>query len=265
MENEVVDTTSTDAPDTSTEIQGLPNDTIQSAEPEFKPFANGKEKFKVNGAEEEWDWDTTKRYAQIGKSGYSALEKAAATEKKAQETLRKLQDAASKDPEGLIQILTGNANWRAQMQQAAKSEQANNPGASTADLENRIRQQMQAEYGPLKDKLEAMEVEKERQLVNQELDTAVKKFPELDTPIHRDLVKQYYARALKNGLTDIDLEDVAFHVSQELKQYSQAQQKKVVEKLEDNKRRAPVVTRSGGKDADAAMTIDDVKRLAGRM
>ena len=74
---------SVDQTDTSQNQSEIPQSATDSTtqETEYKPFATGKEKFKVYGKEEEWDWNTTKKYAQLGKSAYQKLEEAAKIQK----------------------------------------------------------------------------------------------------------------------------------------------------------------------------------------
>lgn len=103
------------------------------------PFANGgKEKFKVNGQEVEWDWPTTQRYAQMGKSGQLAMERAAEVERKAKDAYAKLYEAAQRDPEGLIQTL--NPTWQPRHQKAraqtSSAQLPNGKAAATAQTDD---------------------------------------------------------------------------------------------------------------------------------
>lgn len=84
MMEEQVDTSQSSQQSAPTaEVEAGSQEGQQEAQ-QYVPFATGREKFKINGQEEEWDWDTTKRYAQLGKAGYSNLETAAKMRKEAE-------------------------------------------------------------------------------------------------------------------------------------------------------------------------------------
>jgi hypothetical protein len=75
-------------------------------------------------------------------------------------------------------------------------------------------------------------------------------------------VKDQYRKALINGL-DHSLEDIAFLVAQENKQLNAQKQKATTQKLEENKKRAPVIAPPAGGTEKKERTFDDAKRLAG--
>lgn len=244
------------------EAQSSPGTQTQpQAAPKYVPFAQGKEKFKVAGQEHEWDWDTTKRYAQLGRSGQQAMERAAAVEKSAKDAYNKLLKAAESDPEGLLEVLNPNYKRR-QAPQAGESPTqdpaaAREQGPDPRDL--RIQK--------LEEHFENQEVEKERTAIASELDAAVKQFPILDDPIYRDHVKAQYRRHLQNGIEDISIEDVAFHVAQQLEERKVQAEKAKVERLKEKSRTAPVGSQgaSSAGGSGKGMTRADVLKLAGRV
>jgi len=130
---------STQATQTDTSTENLSVDQTQTQSQEFgqdeateapkapSPFAGGKEKFKVNGQEKEWDWNTTKKYAQLGYAGQQALEKAHATETKAKQSMQNLyaqiNQLAVSDPEGLIRMFNPKYQGTSSRQMAAQGAQ----------------------------------------------------------------------------------------------------------------------------------------------
>lgn len=245
--------TSTDAPANAESTETVP----------YKPFGKGKEKFKVNGQELEWDWETTKRYAQIGRSGQMALERAATTEKKARQFYDQLVSQAAKDPDGLIEILTGRKVSRAQAQHDADPSSQQDPRDSKiSQLEERL---AKFEQGT-----EQAAIEKERLAIQSELDAASKKYPEIDDEITRDYVKAQYAKMLRNAKDpdDVTMDDVAFHVAQMIKDNRAKKTQDTKKRLDETRRRSPVSSSgipAGGEGGHKPMTLEDVKKLAGRM
>lgn len=232
------------------------------------PFANGKEKFKVNGQEFEWDWETTKRYAQLGRSGQLALERAAQTEKNAKRAYAELVQQAKADPEGLIRIF--NPTWQPSNRAAqsmppqgyGQGEQAES--AQDFDPKEAMIRELEQKLSSVESRLEKQDLDQERKVIETELENAVKAFPVLDNEIHREYVKAQYARHLKNGLDNITIEDVAFHVSQQVQEMKEKEMKARKARLDDNRRRAPVSSVPGdvGKEAQPS-SFDDVRRIAG--
>jgi hypothetical protein len=256
LENEVIDTSSNGVADTSNETQATT--TTQETQTPYVPFGAGKEKFKINGQEEEWDWDTTKRYAQLGKAGQQAMQKAAALEKKQKDLYAKMREAATQDPESFLEVITGQRRQQATQQQSTNADHQTDP----RDLEFANTKQ---ELAQIKQRLEHEDIERERVAIEKELGDAVGKYPEFNSKLFKTFVKQQYYQTLKSGMEDVTLEDIAFLAAQELREEQGQKQKTVTQKLEENKKRAPVITPPGSSSGHSkAMTLDDVKKLAGR-
>lgn len=263
MENEVIDTKSTEAqastqaPDISTEpeAQELDKSTPDAATTE----AERKWKLKVYGEEREYSEPELLKLAQLGGAGQQAMNKAALIEKKQREFYGWLQEALAKDPLQVAEIITGKKY------QAAQQASPNGEAQEQLDPRDLKIRELEEKYGTLAQRIEQEEVEKERQVIQQEITAAVKKYPELDSPYLQSYVKQEYRKALMNGVTDLSIEDVAFYVAQDVKNREAQKLKATQERFEEKKKQAPVVTAPGAASGKTkSMTLDDVKRLAGR-
>lgn len=273
--------TTVDIPDSEAEadIETTPQDTPeappsdeQATQPPgtkdqkpYNPFSNGgKEKFKVDGKEFEWDWETTKRYAQLGRSGQSALERAAQIQKSAKATQMKLIQAAQNDPEGLIRILTGNPTWTFNGRSAARPQQGAGDQADEEidpreakiqELENRLKRFEESD--------EKRSIDEERKVIERELEDACKKYPNLNDEITRHYVKAQYRQALINGV-EVTLDDVAFHISQQLEEKKLQRVQDQKQRIEQKRNKAPVTTAPGGGGAaKKPMTFDEIRKMAG--
>lgn len=258
--SQVQDTTTADdaALDTDTEMApDTESDATQETETEkVVPFASGKEKFVIDGQEHEWTWEETKKYASLGKAGYERMKEAAAVKKQVADNYKKLVSLARTNPQGLIEILTGQKAQPGKQPQADGERQSEERGYDHRD----------AEIQELKQRIEARELAEERKAIDAELSTAVSKYPELDNDIYRDYIKSQYAKALKQGADDVTIEDVAFIVSQQLKEKQAQQLRTKQQKIKERRDRAPVSVPAGHKaEKPKEMDLDAVKRLAGRM
>lgn len=266
--NDVTDTSASESEiqETSSPVTAQADDQqVEESQPEvFVPFKSGKEKFKVNGAEVEWDWDTTKRYAQIGNAGYKAMEKAKALEKKQADTYQQLMDLATRDPEGLIRIFNPQWNGSAKQAQQIQAGQPQDQSEANDPRDHKIRE-LEQRYQSVAEKLEAQEIAKERSMIESEIQSAVKQFPILGDEMHQEFLKFQYAKALKQGL-DVTMEDVAFHVAQKLEATRQAKNQQIKQRIEEKRKKAPVVgTAAPEGTGKKTMSLEDVKRLAGRI
>lgn len=262
MENEVIDTqstadttTSTETPQaTSQETQGNPGEpSTQAPSIETKMYT-----VKVDGKEMQLTEPELIKYAQLGKKGQRSMEYAAGLEKKQKAFYGQLVSTAEKDVFALYEALTGK---RHPMAQQSAQHAATDPGQQADPRDLKLRE-YEEKLSRIEQKFEADEVEKERQAVATELADAVKKYPELNTPYHSSFVKDQYRRALKAGL-DHSLEDIAFLVAQDVREHEANKRKELNNKLEENKKKAPVMTTPGSGKAKAQGGIEYARKLAG--
>ncbi len=240
----------------------------QEAAQTYTPFAQGREKFVVNGQEEEWDWDTTKRYAQIGKAGYSNLETAAKMRKEAErvqssarQVYSQLMEYAKRDPEGLIKIL--NPNFAGSNQSAGQEFQDRGLGQEFDPRDQKI--------ASLEERLQKWEQDREAQLdreerkaMESEFSQVKEKFPRFKHPASYAYLRDQYKKAIINNL-DLSVDDVAQMVDDKLSQYDAQSTQAKVQRYEKNRERSPVSGVSAGIGKKGEMTLEDVKRLAGRV
>jgi len=275
----------TSAPEIQTDTtQALNVDSTQAQSQEFgqdeavdapkapSPFAGGKEKFKVNGQEKEWDWNTTKKYAQLGYAGQQALEKAHATETKAKQSMQNLyaqiNQLAVSDPEGLIRMFNPKYQGTSSRQMAAQGAQTEQGQTTEQGYDPRDQkiQELEQRTQSFEQMIEKQAVEEERKAIATEMEEAIKQYPELNSEINREYVKAQYKRALMKGIEGITIDDVAFHVSQKIKESKDAEVKAKQAQLQQNKQKAPVTAGSVGSTGGSTkpMSRADVMKLAGR-
>lgn len=265
--SEVVDTGNADLQDTAqgdqtSDVTGN-QDQGQRTE-KYVPFSSGKEKFKASGKEHEWDWETTRKYAQLGYSGQQALERAATTEKKARENLQRLHDIANTDPDALIEILTGKKRTARATSGDVEQTELDPRDAKIQDLEGKLQGILERD--------ENSQVEAERTAFNKELDDATAKYPILKEydGIFLDIVKTQYRKALNTALDarqePPSVEDVAFFVAQRVQDSRQKKTQQKQERTEAAIKKAPATGVPGGSGASTgAMSREEVMRLAGRI
>lgn len=259
LETNVVDTEGTDLTATSTETpEKEAGAEAQSTQGVTEPR---KWKLKVNGEEEELDEPSVLKYAQLGKAGQRAMERAAATEKKHKELINSLRETAEKDPFLLYQALTGkrHPNALTAPTKATVEGQGNEPDPRDMQL-----REYEEKLSRIEQRLEQEDIERERKAVEQELGDAIKKYPELDSPPLKAYVKSQYRAALVNG-AEMSIEDIAFLVAQEQKQWTAQKQKATQQKLEANKQKAPVITGPTGDAPKKKGTLEDSLALGGLM
>lgn len=273
------DTTSTELTDTSTAASSAettealndstPQDTAQgkseqsandvTPEP-YRPFSSGKEKVKVNGKEEEWDFDTFKKYAQIGKAGYKALEESAAIKKKAADSYKQLMELAHRDPIGLLRTL--NPNFEPQsfgLRNATQGQEF-----ETEDPRDGKIRELEAKLNSVLERDEKAAIHSERLAIESELEAAAKKYPVLADEVYREYVKAQYHKALANDM-DVTIDDVAFHVAEKLKDSQKRKLSEQQRRLEERRKNAPISTvPSGQGSGQRQMTREEVRKLAGR-
>lgn len=222
----------------------------------YQPFREGKEKFKLDNEEVEWDWETTKKYASLGAAGYKRMEQAAAIRKQAEQAYSQLMHLAQTDPVGLLRTLNPKFNPQALQQRQETTESGN---VDPRDLEIR---ELKQRYETVAQTLERQEIEREKSLMQQEFDASFKKYPILKAnPFAMDRIRAEYTKALQAGI-DVSIDEIAFLTAQELQKTSQAKTQVQQQRIQEKRKNAPVSVTPGSK-ADKPMTIDDVKRLAG--
>lgn len=243
--------------DDSTEIQ----DETEEKPALVTPFSSGKEKFKINGEEFEWDWETTKRYAQLGRSGQLAMEKAAQVEAKAKKAYEQILKAAQEDPEGLISIL--NPRYQPKSKAPQQTEE-NQEEADPRDLKIRSLEERLQKY---ESTLEQQEIAQAKAEIESELDSASEKFPIIKDEIYKEYVKNQYRKYLNMGVTDISIEDIAFQVHQKHQENLAAKEAQKKARLEQKRQNAPVHAVSGGSGMtdrkEGESGLEYAKRLAG--
>lgn len=217
-----------------------------------------KWKLKVYGEEKEYSEPEVVKFAQLGAAGQKAMEKAALAEKKQREFYGWLRSAMETDPMQVYEIITGKKYQGTQAPQVTEQGEVDQRDTQLRHYQERLHS--------LEAKLEAQEIEKERQAIESELDSAVSKYPELNNPFLKSYVKQEYRKVLKAGVEDMSIDDVAFYVAQEFKNQQVQKAQTIQNKFNEKTKQAPVMTKptqSSGQ-GNKKMTLDDVKRLAGR-
>lgn len=263
VEQTTTETTDTDSATSGAEQTSALDATdslTQQSEAKLSPFSTGKEKFKINGKEEEWDWDTTKKYAQLGKSSSERWEKASALEKKVNDSYRQLMDLANKDPDGLIKLFNPGYQGKATAQDAAQSGQAVDPrDAKISHLESQLER--------VTGSIEKQELEAEKAAIAKEFADAEEKYPVLKgNKFLTNYVKAEYRKLLQAGVAEVTIEDVAFQVAREAQEFDQQKNQQTKKRLEENKNKSPLSqTPSGGSAASKPMTREEVMRLAGKI
>lgn len=246
--------TSTETPQaTSTETQEQDGTSAQPAVSEEKLFT-----IKVDGRETQLKESELIKYAQLGKKGQRAMEAHANLEKKQKAFYSTLQAAAEKDVYSLYEALTGKRHPAAE---AARQPQAEATDQNQDPRDIKLRE-YEDKLARIEERFENEAVEKERQAVASELDAAVKKYPELDSPYLTAYVKDQYRRSLKNGL-DHSLEDIAFLVAQDVKRQEADKRQKLTTHLDKNKKRAPVITGPSDGKTKPKGGIEYARKLAG--
>lgn len=230
----------------------------------YKPFENGKERFKIDGEDVEFDWDTAKKYVSLGKTAYKRMQEAAEQKKQVTQTYQQLVELAKSDPETLIRVF--NPNYAPQARGSQKQASAEGLDQVT-DVDPRDSElaSVKQELQDLRSRYEKAEIEQERKLIEQELTDAVGKYPVLkDNKFALTYVKQEYRKALQQGL-DVTIEDVAFYAAQDIQNQQKEKVQQTQKRLEQKRKQAPVsVVSSAAEHGQKPMSLEDVKKLAGR-
>lgn len=244
----VTDTTATEIPqtDTSQSTQGTTEPSTPAVEAKMYTV-------KVDGKEMQLSEPDLIKYAQLGKKGQRSMEYAASLEKKQKAFYAQMVETATKNPQALIEALTGKRYMQQSTPQATDAQE---------DPRDMKLKEYEEKISRIEQKFEADEIEKERNAIATELEAAVKKYPELNTPYHSSFVKDQYRRALKAGL-DHSLEDIAFLVAQDVKAHDVQKRKELDTKLEENKQKAPVITGPAGGKLKPAGGLEYARKLAG--
>lgn len=234
----------------------------------LNPFAAGKAKFKVDGQEYEADWDTVTREYQLTKKSRMMMDEAAGIKRKAETALKNLYAAARNSPEEFLRSL--NPNWnpqRSQGQAPAGQEASGAQAQGQFDLESlreQIRSELMQDVAPIKQQLEQYELERERQSLDKEFGEVTDKFPVFKGRVEKQFLMSQYRAALEQE-TNLSLEEVAFIASRELEEERKESMRIKAERAQQLRQKAPVTTRPAGGEPKKEMTLEDVKRIAGRM
>lgn len=268
VDNQNTTTTDNLSNDTQTQDPGTDltqqtaGEAVQTPKP-YQPFANGKERFTVNGKEVEWDWETAKKYASLGNTAYQKMEEAAELRKRTDTAWSQLVELAQKDPETFIRTFSPNYKPQSQPTQGQAKDVAE---LDPRDLKIQQMEQRLSKLDELEKAYEAQEVEKERVAITKELEDVQTRYSNLKgDEFAIDYIKAQYRKALQNGL-DVSLDDVAFQVSQKLKERNELKTQQTQARIEQKRKQAPVnVVSSTADTTSKPMTLEDVKRLAGRL
>ncbi len=236
----------------------------------YLPFKEGKEKFLVNGKEIEADWETVKRDYQLATASRQKMEEAAQIRKSAEGTLKKLLEAASKDPEGLISVL--NPRYQRGTLGAAKAATEQDPALQgdpvaqrISEIEQRFNEALEERTKPLMQMFEQMQVQEEKQALTKEYEGVCQKFPVFKNKVEKEYLLNRYRSSLEQEL-DLSFEDVAYYTFKEIEEARAESLKPTVQKQQENMRKAPVSVRPAAAGEKKGFdSIDDVKRLIGRI
>jgi hypothetical protein len=241
----------------------------------YIPFSSGKEKFKANGKEHEWDWETTKKYAQLGYAGQQAIERSATTEKKSREFMGRLQELAQTDPDGLIEVLTGKrrqAQPHAQAQEPRQAKQGHAESSQSEDPKDARIRELENKLNGVLERDEQAQVEAERTAFSKELDEATSKYPVLKEygGLFTEIVKVQYRKHLNLALEarqePPSVEDVAFYVSQQIQESRQKKDQEKQQRTEEKRKTAPLSgVPGGGGSSDKKGGREELLRAMGRM
>ncbi len=269
MDNVTAPQTITDTSNEGTVQQDASQHQETQSQKFVSPFDEaGKARFKVDGQEIEADWDTIQREYQLTKKSRMMMDEAVGVRRKAEEALKNLYAAAKNDPEGVIRTL--NPNWSpSQVRQAAAEVQSGEGSGQQGNMDmnamaKQLREQLMQEFSPIKEKLEQYELERERQALNTEMSDVTEKFPVFKGRVEKQFLMSQYRAALE-GETGLSLEEVAFIANRELEDERRTQQESKQQRQQELREKSPVITRqAGGEGKGKPMSIEDVKRLAGR-
>ncbi len=249
VEAQDADSADTEAVDESTETEDQTTEVP-------KPFENGTEKLVVNGKEIDADWNTVKKYAQIGYLGLEATKRAKSVEKQATETYKQILKLATDNPAGLIEVLTGK-KWN--------GEGASNPKGAATEEHTQAHDPRDQRIAQLEQKIEQREIEQERVAFQKEFDDALKAYPHLDDEFVQEYLKGQYKSALESGL-NVTVDDIAFTVSQRVAAKKSEQAKARQKSLAVKKKTTPVSARVATPKvkSDEGYELEEVLKLAGR-
>lgn len=272
MENTGNDNQSTGDTDTTNSAQDNQSDSTQNQDgsaditaqkTQYQPFISGKERFKIDGKEEELDWETAKKYVSLGKTGYQRMSEAASLKKQVNEAYQQLLDLAKSDPEGLIRTL--NPNYQGSNGQSQRTPtESNSVADNQQDPRDYELRTLREEMAAIKSFHENQQIQNERQAIESELGEAETKYSVLKgNKFAMNYIKSEYRKALMNN-ADASIDDIAFHVAQEIKN-ERSQSLANSQKRNEQKRNQAPITVGAAPSGSAAkeMTFDEVKRIAG--
>ena len=224
----------------------------------YSPFQGGKEKFSIDGEDVEMTWDEAKKSIQLSKASYKRFEEANGIKQSATRFQEQILQLARTNPEGLVRVL--NPNW-----------QGGNPQGTTETQRNEDEQQpWQGEFQRLSSqnqemaqKLEAIELDKERSVLKQEFADVQTKYPVFKEKLANNYLQTEYRKALKSG-QELSLDDVAFYIDQDLRKSKTAEIQTRQKNLDQKRAISPVSSLpSGGEGKKEAASFDEIRKSLG--
>lgn len=279
MDNETTDTgtqdTSSDTLGNQAEVDTSPADTGSTDQADdkqkYQPFQTGKEKFKVDGREYEWDFQTAQKWAQLGYAGRRAMQEKAELQKQHQNFYNQLVKAADTDMDGLYEVLTGRKRGTTQASQHTHNTSTEDPNAQGADpryeeIQRAMKTQAE-QLAELREEKEARLVEQESKAIENEFSEVEKKFPQIaGNKYLKHYIKAQYAAELRAGNHEATIEDVAFFVTQEMSEQERTKQTNVKESIAQKKAKGTVGTQKPGGEGTADKgysNFEAVRKFAG--
>jgi hypothetical protein len=236
-----------------------------SGEGSYKPFANGKEKFSVDGEDVEMDWEEAKKSIQLAKASYKRFEEANGIRQSAQQSYQKMMELARTNPEGLLRVL--NPNWQpgTQSTQRAATQQYDQRATEQEQPWQTELERIKAENEEFRSKFENLELDRERAALQQEFQAIETKYPVFKDKLANNFLKTEYRKALRAGM-DVDLETVAFYANQEIQQSKTAQVQNAQKNIQQKRSQAPVSSQPAGGDGKKKgfSSFEELKNYLGK-
>jgi len=244
------------------QVQDLANQTAEGGEGQdqevYSPFKDGKEKFSIDGEDVEMTWDEVKKSVQLAKASYKRFEEANGIKQSATRFQEQMLQLARTNPEGLLRVL--NPNWQGGKPQGTTQDQRTTEQEQPWQSEI---ERLASQNNELAQKLEAIELDKERSVLRQEFDTVKTQYPVFKEKLAMNYLQSEYRKALQSG-KDLSLDDVAFYINQDLQKSKTAQIQTQQKKLSERRAISPVSNMpSSGEGKKEAGSFDDLRKSLG--